>query len=66
MPRPKAATGGVPFKKAFFKNSQENICVGVSFLIKLQVWGLQLYLERDPDKGVSLLILQYFKELLLW
>ena len=33
-------------KKAFLKtsqNSQENTCVDVSFLIKLQASGLQLY-----------------------
>ena len=33
-------------KMAFLKtsqNSQENTCVDVSFLIKLQAWGLQLY-----------------------
>ena len=41
-----AATGGVLWKKVFLKilqNSQENTCVGVSFLIKLQGWGPQLY-----------------------
>ena len=33
-------------KKVFLEisqNSQENICAGVSFLIKLQASGLQLY-----------------------
>ena len=25
------------------QNSQENTCATVSFLIKLQAWGLQLY-----------------------
>ena len=33
-------------KKVFLKilqNSQENICVGVSFMVKLKAWGLQLY-----------------------
>ena len=33
-------------KKVFLKisqNSQENICVGVTFLKNVQAWGLQLY-----------------------
>ena len=33
-------------KKVFLEisqNSQENTCARVSFLIRLQVWGLQLY-----------------------
>ena len=41
-----AATGGVLWKKVFLEiseNSQENTCARVSFLIKFQVWGLQLY-----------------------
>ena len=41
-----AATGGVLWKKVFLEiseNSQENACARVSFLIKFQVWGLQLY-----------------------
>ena len=36
-------------KKVFLKvwqNSQENTCARVSFLIKLQAWGLQLYLKK--------------------
>ena len=42
-------------KKAFLEisqNSQEIICAGVSFSIKLQ--GLQLYLKRDSSIGVLL------------
>ena len=35
------------------KNSQQNTCARVSFLIKLQALGLQLYLKRDPGTGVS-------------
>ena len=27
----------------FSQNSQENTCANVSFLMKLQAWGLQLY-----------------------
>ena len=41
-----AAAIGVLWKKVFFKmlqNLQENTCVRVSFLIKLQAWNLQLY-----------------------
>ena len=41
-----AATGGVLWKKVFLKisqNSQKNICARVSFLLKLQGYGLQLY-----------------------
>ena len=41
-----AATAGVLLKKVFLEisqNSQENTCVRVSFLIKLQALGLQLY-----------------------
>ena len=33
----------------FLQNSQENTCVRVSFLIKLQAWGF-----RDTDTGVFL------------
>ena len=39
------------------KNSQGGTCVGVSFLIKLQASGLQLYAERDSDTGVFLSVL---------
>ena len=42
------------------KNSQENTCVRASFLIKLQVWGLQLYYERDSDTGIFQWILRNF------
>ena len=38
-----AATRGVQLKKVFLEisqNSQENTCVSVSFLIKLQAWGI--------------------------
>ena len=43
--------------EVFFKipqNSKENICIGVSFLIKLQPAGLQLYQERRSNKFVFL------------
>ena len=52
-------------KKVFLKisqNSHENACARVSFLIKLQASSLQLYQKRDSDTGVSLGILQNFKE----
>ena len=44
-----AATGGILLKNVFLEisqNSQENTYVRVSFLVKLQVWGLQLYLKN--------------------
>ena len=37
-----------------FANSQENTCVGVSFLIKLQVWGPATLLKRDYNTYVFL------------
>ena len=42
------------------QHSQENTCARVSFLIKLQAWGLQLYQKRDSGTGVFLWILQSF------
>ena len=36
------------------KTSQENTCARVSFLIKLLVLGLQLYLKRDSARGIFL------------
>ena len=30
------------------------------FLIKLQTWGLQFYLKRDPGRGAFLWILRNF------
>ena len=44
-------------KKVFLENSQnlqENTCSRVSFLIKLEAYGLQLYLKRDSGTGVFL------------
>ena len=44
-------------KKVFLEisqNLQENICSRVSFLIKLEDYGLQLYSKRDPGTGVFL------------
>ena len=48
---------GVSVKKVFLEvlqNSQENTCARVSFLIKLQVSGLQLYFKRDSGTGAFL------------
>ena len=42
------------------QNSQENTCTRLSSLIKLQGWGLQLYLKRDSATGVFLWILRNF------
>ena len=53
----KAATGGVLLEKMFLEisqNLQESACARVSFLIKLHVSGLQLYLKRNPGTGVLL------------
>ena len=50
-----AATTGVLCKKVFLEISQyspENTCAKVSFLIKLQPSGVQLYQKRDS--GISL------------
>ena len=44
------------------QNSQENTCVRVSFLIKLQASDLQLYWKRDSDTGGFLWILWNFYE----
>ena len=33
--------------RGVLQNSQENICVRISFLIKLQCSGLQLHLKRE-------------------
>ena len=54
-------------KNIFLKilqNSQENICVRVSFLIKdkPEVWGLQLYLKIGSFTGAFLWILENFKK----
>ena len=37
-------------------------CARVSFLIKLQAWGLQLYQKRDSGAGVFLWILSNFQQ----
>ena len=42
------------------QNSQENTCARVSFLIKLQASGLQLYQKRIPGAGIFLWIFQNF------
>ena len=35
------------------QNSQGNACVGVSFLINLQAWGLHIYWKKTPTEGSS-------------
>ena len=42
------------------QTSQENTCARVTFLIKLQALGLQLYEKRDSSTDVFLWILQNF------
>ena len=56
-----AATRGVLWRKVFlkiFQNLQQNTFGGVSFLIKLQAWGLKLW--RNSGAGRFLWILQKF------
>ena len=56
----KAVVQRCSVKKTFFEilqNSQENTCARASFLIKLQVWDLQLYWKRDSGTDVFLWIL---------
>ena len=55
------ATGGVLLKKVFLKisqNSQENTGARAYFLIKLMVWGMQLYSKGDFGTGVFLWVLR--------
>ena len=59
------ATRGALWKKMFLdisQNSLENTSVRVSFLIRLQAWGLQLYWKRDSDTGVFLWICEISKK----
>ena len=48
------------------QNSQENPCARVSFLIKLQASGLQLYYKRDSGTGIFTWLLWNFKEHLFY
>ena len=45
------------------QNSKETTCVKVSFLIKVHVWGLQLYQKRDFGTSVFVWILQISKNI---
>ena len=45
------------------QNSQENTYARVSFLIKLQALGLQLYWKTDSGTGVFLWICEIFKKI---
>ena len=59
-----SATGGGLWKTCSYKNSQnslENTWAGVSFLMKLQSSGLQIYYKRNSDTGVPLWVLWFFK-----
>ena len=44
------------FCKRLLQNVQENICVGVSFLIELQAGGMQLYEKGDSSTGIFLFL----------
>ena len=60
---PKQSHGGVLWKKLFLKSSQnlqQNTCVRVSFIKKLQTWGMQFYQKRDTDTDDFLWILWNF------
>ena len=63
-----AATRGVLWKKVFLEisqNSQENTCASVSFLIKLQVWGL-LQVALTQVLFCEFLKTPFFTEQLWW
>ena len=58
-----ALTHWCSVKKVFLEisqNPQENTCARISFLIKLQAWGLQLYQKRDSRTIAFLWILRNF------
>ena len=44
------------------QNSQESTCTRVSFFIKLQTSGLQLYLKRDSGTGVFCEFCEFFRK----
>ena len=65
----KQSSRGVLLKKMFFeisKNSQENACARVSFLIKLQAWGWQLWRRCFPVNFVKFLRTPFFTKHLWW
>ena len=47
-------------KKVFLLNLRENTSARVSFLIKLHLWGLQLYYKKDSDTVVFLWVFPNF------
>ena len=52
-------------KKGYSKISQyllENICVGISFLMKIQAFRLSALLKRDPNTGVFCEYWEMFKD----
>ena len=63
-PRRRSNRPEVLCKKMFLKiskNSQENTCAWVSFLIKLQSWGLQLYWKETPAQVFPCEFCEIFK-----
>ena len=52
----------ISFIISFITEAATRTCAKVPFLIKLQVWNLQLYYKRDFGTGVFLWVLQRFKE----
>ena len=64
-----AATGRVLYDKLLFENfvklTGKDFCRSSPFLMKLQVWGLELYLKKDFDTGVFLSVLLNLSEQLL-
>ena len=59
---------GVFYKKSLkiLQYSQENNCVGVSFLIKMQTFRSTTLLKEDSNADVFLTILRKFEEQLFW
>ena len=53
-------------KKAVLKNSEENSCVGVSFLIKLQIWRSATLLKSDSYLPKKFALFDSLKALLKW
>ena len=63
LKKPDALAQRCSVKKMFFEfsqNSEVSTCTRISFLIKLQAWGLQLYYKRNSSTCVFLWILQNF------
>ena len=52
--------GGVGLR-FFVKGLQEDTCTGVSFQVKMQAEGLQIYRKRDPAQVFSCEFCEMFK-----